>query len=479
MQTMKKEPSTDKAQSSGITILHNDVFANGVNYFEVDINLEGLPPELYAWLPRYNEAVNKMGAAGQSFTQIAERRAACTGGVGCHAQIFRHATDPSRSLRRIRFGLKTLDGQEENALKLLGDLMFAVDPRDKARLRDVITQTRAAHRTALINDGAGTARRQASRGLSPEAALDHLFISPDTLRVIEDLTTNFDKRADDIIANIERVRDFLLTRVGQASSLSNLSKTKDKQDACPTLSRWTVSFTGSDKVFNTLLRTLEEWSSRMKNESFADAPAPFTPFTTPPREGLVGPMKVAHCIKVLPAPHLAQPDVPLFRLGLYISVFDYFLPEIRFKGNAYGAGIGHDDGQCLIVLNSLRDPHVVETLRVFDGYRDWLNAQNWTQTDIDRAIIGSAKEAERPIRPGEATGTALVRHIRGDTNELREQRYSTMLGATPKSVKQTLLRVLESGEPKAAVCVVSSRERLEEANKSLGDRALKLADILS
>jgi Zn-dependent M16 (insulinase) family peptidase len=469
---------THTAPVAGINVLRNDVFANGVNYFELDINLEGLPPELYAWLPRYNEAVNKMGAAGQSFTQIAERRAAFTGGVGCYAQIFRHATDPSRSLRRIRFSMKTLDGQETDALKLLGDLIFAVDPRDKARLRDVITQTCAAHRTALINDGAGTARRQASRGLSPEAALDHLFISPDTLRVIEDLTANFDQRADSIINNVERVRDFLLTKT-VAAGFTPAEKTSNA-GVKPAATRWTVSFTGSDKVFKTLCSTLEEWSARMKNAvADADAPAPFTPFTSPPREGLAGPMKVAHCIKAMPAPHLAHPDVPLFRLGLYLSRFDYFLPEIRFKGNAYGAGIGHDDGQCLIVFNSFRDPHVVETLRVFDGYREWLNAQNWTQTDIDRAIIGSAKEAERPIRPAEATSSALVRHIRGDTNELREQRYSTMLGATPKSVKQTLLRVLESGEPKAAVCVVSSREKLEEANKTLGDRALKLADILS
>lgn len=469
---------THTAPVAGITVLRNDVFANGVNYFELDINLEGLPPELYAWLPRYNEAVNKMGAAGQSFTQIAERRAAYTGGVGCHTQVFRHATDPSRSLRRIRFSMKTLDGQEANALKLLGDLIFAVDPRDKARLRDVLTQTRAAHRTALINDGMGTARRQASRGLSPEAALEHLFISPDTLRVIEDLTANFDQRADTVINNVERVRNFLLTK-NVAAGFTPAEKTSDA-GVKPAATRWTVSFTGSDRVFKTLCSTLEEWSARMKDTApTADAPAPFSPFTSPPREGLAGPMKVAHCIKAMPAPHLAHPDVPLFRLGLYLSRFDYFLPEIRFKGNAYGAGIGHDDGQCLIVFNSFRDPHIVETLRVFEDYREWISAQDWTQTDIDRAIIGSAKEAERPIRPAEATSTALVRHIRGDTNELREQRYRTMLGATPKSVKQTLLRVLESGEPKAAVCVVSSREKLQEANKSLGDRALKLADILS
>jgi Zn-dependent M16 (insulinase) family peptidase len=447
---------TETSQVAGVTVLRNDVFANGVNYLEISVDLAGLPAALYSWLPRFCEAVNKMGVAGQSFAQVAERRAACTGGLSCGLQIVKHAADPDRSLRRLRFGLKTLDAQAERALQLLGDLLFGVDPRDRDRLRDVLGQTQAWFRTTLVNDGSGTARRQAARGLSLEAALDHLFISPDALRALATVNSAFDARAEEVMANLERIRDFLTAGA-----------------------QWTVSFTGSDAVFQALTRVLAGWSARRGQAVVADVLPPFAPFALPPREGLAGPMQIAHCAKVMPAPPLSHPDVPLFRLGAYLANFDVLLPQIRFKGNAYGAGGWHDDGLGTFVLYSFRDPHIVETLAVFDGLRETIAAQTWSQTDIDRAIIGSAKEAEKPIRPADATGTALVRHLRGDTPAQREQRYEATLRATPEAVKDTFLRTLDANVAKAAVCVVSSREKLEEANRLLGDGSLALSDILA
>jgi len=446
---------TEIATVAGIEVLRNDVFTNGVNYVALDVDLAGLPVELYAWLPRFCEAVAKMGAAGQSFTRIAERRAAVTGGLGCSTLVCRHATEPTRTLRRLRFGMKSLDAQAEAAMRLLGDLVFDVDPRDRHRLRDVMTQTESRYRTTLVNDGWLTARRQAARGLSPEGALEHQFLSPEALKLVQNVLGDFDTGAKQLAQNVERIRDFLASRA-----------------------RWTVSFTGSDAAFRVFTDTLEEWAARMNGQRIVEALPPFEPFVVPPREGLAAPIKIAHCVKIMPAPHLAHPDVPLFRLGVYLAGFDYMLPEIRFKGNAYGAGAMHDDALGLFRLHSFADPHIAETLRIFDGLGDFIAEQKLTQADIDRAIVGSAKEAERPIRPEEATGLALTRHIRGDTNELRELRYADRFRATPQSVKQTFLNVLEANEAKSAVCVVASREKLQEANMALEARALVVTDIL-
>jgi Zn-dependent M16 (insulinase) family peptidase len=437
-----------------MTVLRNDVFANGVNYFEFDVDLAGLPVELYRWLPRFCDVFNKLGAAGQSYEKIAERRAACTGGLWCVPVLWRHASDDGRSLRRLRFGLKTLDRQADPALGLLEDLIFGVDPTDRARMEDVLRQAVTWYRTTLVNDGLVTARRQAARGLGVECALEHQFLSPEALREVEAMAGNFDRNFDALVKTILTLREFLLNR-----------------------RRWTVSFTGSNAVFDALTGRLGEWGARMRDDAVVDAPVVFAAGAH--REGLAGPMKVAHCAKVMPAPHLAHPDVPLFRLGVYLARFDYFLPEIRFKGNAYGGGASHDDANGTFSLFSFRDPHIVETLRVFDGLREYVAAQNWTQTDVDRAIIGSAKEAERPIRPGEATGQALARHLRGDTKELRERRYAATLSATTEGVKEILLRYLDANEAGAAVCVVSSREKLSEANIKLGEQQLAVSDILS
>jgi len=217
----------------------------------------------------------------------------------------------------------------------------------------------------------------------------------------------------------------------------------------------------------------------MSASPVVDVPYPFTPFGIAPREGLAAPLKIAHCIKAMPAPHLGHPDVPLFGLGVYLSHFDYFLPEIRFKGNAYGAGASHDDSRGVFSLYSYRDPRIVETLKVFDGLRDVVHNAPWSQDDVNRAIIGSAKGILRPVRPGEATGQALARHIRGDTEELRRQRYEATLRATPKEIKRAFIGLLEENEPKASVCVIAGREMLEKANAALGDSALTISDVLT
>ena len=73
----------------------------------------------------------------------------------------------------------------------------------------------------------------------------------------------------------------------------------------------------------------------------------------------------------------------------------------------------------------------------------------------------------------------MVRHLRGDTDELREARYAAALRADPASVKETTLRVLAENEPRSAVCVVSSREKLEKANERLKGKRLAVSDILS
>jgi hypothetical protein len=71
-----------------------------------------------------------------------------------------------------------------------------------------------------------------------------------------------------------------------------------------------------------------------------------------------------------------------------------------------------------------------------------------------------------------------MRHLRGESDALREARYAATLRATPESVKETSLRVLAANEPLAAVCVVSSREKLKAANERLGARRLAVSDIL-
>ncbi len=439
----------------GVELLHNEVFANGINYLILNFNLDGLPERLWKYLPRYAEAIRKLGAAGMNYEQMARRVAASTGGIGCAPGFGTHVSNENHSLRSMRFQLKTLDDQMVPALSALHDLLFSLDPRDSERLRDVLVQSRARYRTDMVHNGSSTAMYHAARGLTPEGHLNELVSGLPQLSLSEELNAHFDEQSGDLMDKIEEIRDFLLAR-----------------------GRLTVSFTGSDSAYGTVSRTLSEWVGMMREERIAEMPTGFAPFETSPREGLAGPIQVAHCAKVIPAPHASHPDQTLLTLGAHIVRLDYIMNEIRFKGNAYGAWFTYSPLGRTLYLGSYSDPHISRTLQVFDGVTDFVHGTQWTQTDIDRAIIATAKNDEQPIRPNEATGDALHRHLTGQTPEKREERYARLKSGTPETVKRALLELLESNMSRGAVCVVSSREKLEAANQEMSDSPLAIEDIL-
>ena len=439
----------------GRALLRNDVFANGVNYLVLNFDLQGLPEHLWTYLPRYTEAISKLGAADMDYAEIAHRTSAVTGGIGCAPGFSTHALDARRSLQNMRFHLKALDGKMDAALDVLHDLIFDVNPRDTERLRDVLVQAVAEYRTEMIQDGLNTAIHHASRGLSPEAHLSEIVFGLPQLHNSETLLSNFDELNTDLICHIEAIRDFLLTR-----------------------GRVTASFTGSDTTFEQTRTRLGEWLSAMRDAPIPSEPIAFQPFDTPPREGLAGPIQIAYCAYVMPAPHYSHPDSTLLSIGAHILRLDYIMSEIRFKGNAYGAYFTYSPFDAHLYQASYRDPHVARTLNVFKQAADYVKQVEWTQTDIDRAIIATAKNAEKPIRPSQAASDALSQYLVGQTREMREDRYAQLRQATPTEVKRALLQLLEENQDRAAVCVVSSREKLEAANRELA-QPLAIEDIVA
>ena len=446
---------TEVTDVAGVTLLRNDLFSNGVNYLVVDIDLAGLPAGLWPYLPRYLEATEKMGVAGADYEEIARRKAAATGGVRAALSLGHHGVDAERTLRGVRFSLKALDDQMEEALSLLGSLLFGVDPRDRERLREVLIQERMGYRTGLVRGGARTAGLHAGRGLDLAGHLAEIANGLPQLALCEQLAEQFDERHDGLMARIEQIRDCLLVR-----------------------DRLTVSHTGTERGAGQVAAALADWSGRLRDEPVTDADLGFTPFAAPPREGLAAQMDVAYCAQVFGAPHVTRPEAVPLEVGAHLVNLDWILPEIRFKGNAYGAWFRYDAVGASAAFGSYRDPHIVRTLDVFARARDYVHAAAWSDEEIGRAIIAVAKRGFTPLRPRPATGLALQRYLAGITPEMRETRHERLKHVTAAAVKAALEGLLAAGLAHAPVCVVSSRDLLEQANRELAADPLEIAEIL-
>ena len=446
---------TTVSDVAGITVQRNDVFSNGVNYLVLDFDLTGLPAELWPYLPRYLDATAKLGAAGAGYEEVARRKAAATGGIRASVSLGAHSVEAALTLRGVRLSLKALDDQMEQALAILDSVVFGVDPRDRARLQEVLVQARMSYRTGLVRGGARTASLHAGRGLDLEGHLAEIVNGLPQLALCERLTGSFEGEHAALMERIEQIRDFLLVR-----------------------GRLTVSHTGTEHGAACVTATLASWSGRLRDEPINDTELGFTPYATPPREGLAAQMDVAYCAQVMAAPHFSQPEAVPLEVGAHIVNLDWILPEIRFKGNAYGAWFRYDALGGSLGLGSYRDPHITRTLDVFRRTRDYVAKATWSEADIGRAIIAVAKRGFTPLRPRTATGLALQRHLAGITPEMRETRQERLRAITAAEVQHALEQTLADGFPRSAVCVVSSRDKLEQANGELGAGQLAIEEIL-
>ena len=106
-------PTSVEKLPGGVTLLRNEVFANGISYLHMAFDVTGLAADLYPYLPLYGDCVHKMGAAGKDFVTMAQRVAANTGGVGFAFGTNGRVDEASGLLRQAVFTTKFLDPNSE------------------------------------------------------------------------------------------------------------------------------------------------------------------------------------------------------------------------------------------------------------------------------------------------------------------------------------------------------------------------------
>ncbi|MDH5675556.1 MAG: insulinase family protein [Myxococcales bacterium] len=448
-------PTQCEKLAGGAELLVNDVFSNGVNYLRLGFDLRGLPDELWPYLPHYTAALRKLGVEGADYEQTARLVAAATGELSTSTQLCRHGVDAGQPVWSLQLSFSALDEQMPPALDIARRLLFTLDPRDRERLRIVLKQGLTRLRTALIQNGRGTAVGHASAGLSLEGALRDRLGGLPQLELCRRLEQDFEAECEDLMQRIEAIGDFMLDS-----------------------GRLTASFTGSDAALGQTRAALSDWLGQMRSSAPVRALSPMPEALGPRRVGLSCPSSVAYCAKVIPAPHLSSPDEPLLRVGAHLLTLDYMMPKVRLEGNAYGAAFQHDPLHQCVVMASWRDPHVARTLAIFEEVGQYVDGLEWSEREIHHAIMATAKDQLRPIRPASATYDALHRHLTGQSREVRAARFDGLRSATPESTKRALQELLAGSMDRGAVTVVAGRAQLEAENAEVPGGPLELVDVL-
>jgi Zn-dependent M16 (insulinase) family peptidase len=452
-----KEPQylqTTIEEIVGVPFLHTDIFSNGVNYLNLAFDLRGIDDALIEYLPLYAEALRKMGAGDDDYVVMAEREAASTGGVNTGLSANGRIDDPIYVQPFLFVSSNSLDAKVPEMLEITAQRIMKCDLTDMERLKDVVLQARVGVRSQIIPNGSNYALGHAGRNLSRNAFLSERMGGVTHVRLLDSLIEDFDAVKKDLKGKLERIRDFILAK-----------------------GRLTVSFVGGDDQLRMVRAFLADFLVKLGDELPPEEASEFSPRMST-REAIATPADVAFVAAAFPVVGAAHEEAPaLLLLSTHLS-YGYLWDQIRVKRGAYGARAVYDPLNGLFGFSSYRDPFIRETLQAYQGVFDYVtNEMDLSPPAVEKAIIGTIKTLDRPIRPGQAVGLALLRYLKGETEDFRRAFRARLMSLTGDELRRVCLNRLKPGFNTAPICVLSSREKLTAANETLTPDTLAIVDL--
>ncbi|MBE2224107.1 MAG: insulinase family protein, partial [Anaerolineae bacterium] len=147
----KSIPSAE-SEAHGSTILHHDLFTNGIVYLEVGFNLKQVPVELLPYVKHFGRSMLKLGTETEDYVKLSRRIGRKTGGIGPSYFMSTKATSNDSAAWMFLRGKATMD-QSQELLDIMRDMLLTVKLDNQDRFRQIVLEAKARQEAGLIPGG--------------------------------------------------------------------------------------------------------------------------------------------------------------------------------------------------------------------------------------------------------------------------------------------------------------------------------------
>jgi len=432
---------------------------SGIFYFSAAAGLESLTAEHFLSLPFFCHALTRMGTRIHDYTEMARRIDASTGGVGLapHARIAFDGSD--HCIPFVSFNGKCLNRNQGEMFDIIEEVVSQYDFSDTVRLKNLLSEYRAALESSIVHNGHRLAMSLASRNFNPAGSLNEAWHGIHQLRFIKRLTDDlteeklegFSEELSAIGNTIFVPENLKIALIGEGEAVSGGATFIS---ATHTLSKMRCP-ASSDKGYGTPPVTVEDFL---------------------PHEGWQTGSSVSFVASAFETVKMAHEDAPALTTISKLLRSMYLHREIREKGGAYGGFAVYNPETGLFCFGSYRDPHIVSTLNVYKKASEFIKSGNYSEEDVKESVLQVCSEIDKPDPPGPEARKAFYRQIIGLSDETRKHFKRQLLAMNRDKVIGAAEKYFVSDRPHA-VAVISGEQKLKEANRTMVDHSLEIHDI--
>jgi presequence protease len=434
---------------------------SGIFYFLAVAGSGLLSKNQIPLVPLFCHAFTRIGTSIHDYVELARLMDAYTGGMSLSYHARTAFEGAAECLPFVAFNAKCLVRNQEKMFEIIEELLSNFEFSDLVRLKSLLLEYQAGLESMIIQNGHRLAMSLAARNFSLSSALNEIWGGIHQLQTIKSIT--------------QELSDGKLNKVSQA--LNDIGK------ILFTPGNLKIALIGEGHVLSAASSAASSIQKSLKTgpESLTRTngfvPPDLDVVHEIPREGWSTSSSVSFVAGAFETVRLAHIDAPALSVISKILRSMYLHREIREKGGAYGGFAIYSPEDGIFYFGSYRDPHIVSTLKAYDGARSFIRSGHFSDEDIKEAVLQVCSEIDKPDPPGPAAKKAFFRQIVSLSDDMREHFKKQLLAMTREKVVNAAEKYFAGPADLQAVAVLSNTEKLNDANKALAQNPLKLFKI--
>ena len=431
----------EELEAAGVKVLYHDLFTNGIVYFDVSFDLNGVPQELLPYLSLFASGMVKMGTETEDYVQLSQRIGRETGGIG-PVLLLQSKYRSDEVVARLVVRAKSTVENVGEMLAILKDILLTTKYDNPARFKQILMEYKARMESALVPSGHAIINRRLGAALSTSGWLSEQTSGLENLFFSRKLIERMEEDWEQIAASFARIREAVVSR---KTMLMNV--TLDEEN------------------WQQVRGQLDGFVSAIPQRETPSAE--WTVADSPEAEGLTIPAQVNYVGKGANLYKLGyQPHGSINVIRKYLGT-TYIWEKIRVQGGAYGGMIVYDLHSGVFNFLSYRDPNLLKSLKNYDGTANFLRNLDLAESELVKSIIGTIGDMDAYQLPDAKGYSSMVRYLTGYSEDERQKIREQVLGTTAEDFK-ALADVLEQLNQTGKVAVLGSAAAIAEANQEAG-----------
>ena len=425
----------DEHEVDGTTVLHHNVFTNGIGYLSLLFDTKNVPNDLIPYMGVLKSVLGYVDTEHYTYGELFNEINAQTGGINCGLQVFRIPENDDDCRRMFGIRAKFLYDKLDFVMKMVEEILNTSRLDDEKRLHEIISSMKSGLQNRLSSAGNATAVMRAASYYSPMSNFQDRIAGIGFYQLLKDLDENFDEKKAELIKNLQTLMKYIFRK-------ENL----------------TVSYTADETGY----APLEEKIAAFKENLYTDEvePGSIVYDFEQKNEAFQTSGQVQYVALCGNFEREGYDYTGALRILRVMLSYDYLWINIRVKGGAYGCGgaFGRGGNAC---ISSYRDPNVGRTLEVYRGIGDYVRNFEADERQMTKYIIGTISELDVPMNPSAKGQTSESAWFNGITEADFQQERDQILDATLYDI-HALADLVDAALKQNNICVVGSEAAIQK-----------------